>query len=185
MEQREKEESVGYDEEKWVYDSSLDYKGRVPLRATTGVWKASLFIIANEFSERLIHFGIATSLILYLTTALNQDLKTAARNANYWTGVTTIMPLLGGFLADAYLGRFSTVLASSIVYLLSARILLGTPFYRYRMPTRSPLTPMVQVVVAAFSKRNLACPSNPSQLYEVPKSQKTEGRLLLHTDKLK
>ncbi|KAG5554026.1 hypothetical protein RHGRI_011781 [Rhododendron griersonianum] len=62
---------------------------------------------------------------------------------------------------------------------------IGMPFYRYRMPTGSPLTPMIQVVVAAFSKRNLACPSNPSQLYEVPKSQKTEGRLLLHTDKLK
>lgn len=33
------------DEEKWVYDSSLDYKGRIPLRASTGAWKASFFII--------------------------------------------------------------------------------------------------------------------------------------------
>ncbi|KAF7132228.1 hypothetical protein RHSIM_Rhsim09G0094200 [Rhododendron simsii] len=286
--------------EKWVYDSSLDHKGRVPLRATTGVWKASLFIIAIEFSERLSYFGIATSLIIYLTKVMHQDLKTAAKNVNYWTGVTTIMPLLGGFLADAYLGRFTTVLASSIVYLLGLILLtmsrlvpnlrpcdsstcleprkihevffflaiylisigtgghkpslesfgadqfdddhseerrkkmsffnwwnfglcsglllgvtvvvyvqdhvswavadiiltivmasslvvfcIGRPFYRYRKPPGSPLTPMVQVLVAAFAKRNLACPSNPSQLYEVPKSQKTEGRLLWHTDKLK
>lgn len=34
-----------FDEEKWVYDSSLDYKGRLPLRASTGAWKASLFIL--------------------------------------------------------------------------------------------------------------------------------------------
>lgn len=33
------------DQDKWVHDSSVDHKGRVPLRATTGVWKASLFII--------------------------------------------------------------------------------------------------------------------------------------------
>lgn len=33
------------DWEKWVHDSSMDHKGRTPLRASTGAWKASLFII--------------------------------------------------------------------------------------------------------------------------------------------
>lgn len=37
------------EEEKWVYDSSVDHKGKVPLRASTGVWKASLFIIGKEY----------------------------------------------------------------------------------------------------------------------------------------
>ena len=44
MEQKQKE----VDEKKWVYDSSVDHKGRLPLRASTGVWKASLFIIGKE-----------------------------------------------------------------------------------------------------------------------------------------
>ena len=35
-------------EEKWVYDSSVDHKGKVPNRASTGVWKASLFIISKK-----------------------------------------------------------------------------------------------------------------------------------------
>lgn len=35
------------DEEKWVLDSSVDHKGKVPLRATTGAWRASLFIIGK------------------------------------------------------------------------------------------------------------------------------------------
>lgn len=47
MEQIKKGELVDVDEEKWVYDSSMDHKGRVPLRASTGVWKASLFIIGK------------------------------------------------------------------------------------------------------------------------------------------
>jgi hypothetical protein len=35
------------EEDKWVHDSSVDHKGRVPLRASTGVWKASSFIISK------------------------------------------------------------------------------------------------------------------------------------------
>ena len=49
---------------------------------------------------------------------LHQDIKTAAKNVNYWTGVTTIMPLIGGFLADAYTGRFNMVMFASLVYLM-------------------------------------------------------------------
>jgi len=70
----------------------------------------------------LSYFGIATSLVLYLTKVIHQDLKTAVKNVNYWAGVTTLMPLLGGFLADAYLGRYSTVIASCIVYLMVSNL---------------------------------------------------------------
>jgi dipeptide/tripeptide permease len=75
-------------------------------------------ITAIEFSERLSYFGIATSLVIYLTKVMHQDLKTAVRNVNYWSGVTTLMPLFGGFLADSYLGRYTTVIGSCIIYLM-------------------------------------------------------------------
>ncbi|WJX81960.1 hypothetical protein P8452_64779 [Trifolium repens] len=289
------------DEMKWVHDSSVDHKGRIPLRASTGSWKAALFIFAIEFSERLSYFGIATSLVLYLTKVMHQDLKTAARNVNYWSGVTTLMPLFGGLIADAYLGRYSTVFASSIVYLMGLVLLtlswflpslkpcdhtnmcneprkihevvfflaiylisigtgghkpslesfgadqfdedhieerkqkmsffnwwncalcsglilgvtlivyiqdninwgaadiiftgvmvlsliifiIGRPFYRYRIPCGSPLTPMLQVLVAAISKRKVPYPSNPDQLYEVPKFHGNNRKFLCHTKKLR
>ncbi|KEH28963.1 putative proton-dependent oligopeptide transporter family, major facilitator superfamily [Medicago truncatula] len=289
------------DDMKWVHDSSFDHNGRVPLRASTGAWKASFFIIAIEFSERLSYFGIATSLVIYLTKVMHQDLKTAVRNVNYWSGVTTLMPLFGGFLADSYLGRYTTVIASCIIYLMGLVLLtlswflpslkpcahsstcieprkihevffflaiylisigtgghkpslesfgadqfddnhieerrqkmsffnwwncglcsglilgvtlivyvqdhvnwgvadiiltcvmtfsllifvIGSKFYRYRIPNGSPLTPMLQVIVAAISKRKLPYPSNPTQLYEVSKAEGNNGRLLAHTKKLK
>ncbi|XP_055811668.1 protein NRT1/ PTR FAMILY 5.7-like [Solanum dulcamara] len=294
-----RKETTEIDEQKWVYDSSVDYKGRIPLRASTGSWKASFLIIAIEFSERLSYFGIATSLIIYLTKVIHQDLKTAAKTANYWTGVTTLMPLLGGFVADAYLGRFYTVLASTIVYLLGLLLLtmssvvpslkpcesdlcqeprkvhvvvfffaiylisigtgghkpslesfgadqfdddhpqekrkkmsffnwwsfglcsgvllgvtlivyvqdhvswavadliltlvmaaslvifcVGRRFYRYRKVTESPLTTMLQVLVASIKKRNLAHPSSPAYLHETQKSE-TNRRRLCHTKGLK
>jgi hypothetical protein len=82
------------------------------------MWNWVNFDAANEFSERLSNFGITANLISYLTKVIHQDLKTAAKSVNYWAGVTTMMPLFGGFLADAYTGRFSMVLLSSLVYLL-------------------------------------------------------------------
>jgi len=74
--------------------------------------------VAIEFSERISFFGIAANLISYLTKVMHEDLKTAAKNVNYWAGTTTLMPLIGGFLADAYIGRFPMVLFSSLVYLM-------------------------------------------------------------------
>ncbi|KAF2569269.1 hypothetical protein F2Q68_00026428 [Brassica cretica] len=117
------QESSYDDQQKWVLDSSVDSRGGVPVRARTGAWRAALFVIANEFSERLSYFGIVTSLVVYLTTILHQDLKMAVRNANYWSGVTTLMPLLGGFVADAYLGRYATVLLATIIYLMGLILL--------------------------------------------------------------
>ena len=76
-----------------------------------------LSLTAIEFGERLCYFGLATNLIIYLTRVLHQELKTAAKNVNYWSGVTSMMPLVGGFVADAYLGRFSTVLLSTLIYI--------------------------------------------------------------------
>ncbi|KAD3068381.1 hypothetical protein R6Q59_017605 [Mikania micrantha] len=123
MEHLEKGQQIEVDEQKWVYDSSYDHRGQTPLRASTGSWKASLFIIGIEFAERISYFGIATSLIIYLTKVIHQDVKTSAKSAYQWIGVTTLMPLIGGVLADAYLGRFTTVLLSSTIYLMGLILL--------------------------------------------------------------
>ncbi|KAK1271042.1 putative peptide/nitrate transporter [Acorus gramineus] len=116
------------DEVTWVHDSSFDYKGRVPLRASTGVWKASLFVIVMEFSERLAYFGLSTNLIIYLTKVLHQEVETAAKNVNYWSGVSMLMTLIGGFLADSYFGRFPTVVISAVLYLMGIGILIMSQY---------------------------------------------------------
>lgn len=73
------------------------------------------------------------------------------------------------------------VMAVSLVIFIA-----GRPFYRFRKPNGSPLAPMLQVLVAAFKKRNLPHPSNPAHLHEInSNSEKSQGRLLCHTKKLK
>jgi len=51
-------------EEKWVHDASVDYKGRVPLRASTGVWKASLFVLGKMLLHKSFVFSVIISTLL-------------------------------------------------------------------------------------------------------------------------
>lgn len=71
-----------------------------------------------EVAERFAYYGIAGNLITYLTKVMGEPTVTAARNVNVWFGVSTILPVVGAFVADAYLGRYDTILYSSLIYVL-------------------------------------------------------------------
>ncbi|XWS47020.1 hypothetical protein CRYUN_Cryun14cG0117700 [Craigia yunnanensis] len=45
--------------------------------------------------------------------------------------------------------------------------LMGTPFYRHKLPLGSPLTTIFQVLVAAVKKWNVPVPSDPKELHEL------------------
>lgn len=95
-------------------------------------------------------------------------------------GVTVIV-----YLQDHVSWGVADIVLTAVMAVSMAIFIIGRPIYRYRRPTGSPLTPMLQVLVAAIRKRNLPYPSNPAQqLYEVPKFEKVSGRPLCHTKKL-
>lgn len=102
----------------FTLDGSVDMKGRPVVKSRTGGWKAAGFIIGDELSERIAYYGIASNLITYLTTVLREGLATSVRNTNNWMGVTLVVPIVGGFFADAYWGRYWTVAIVSILYVL-------------------------------------------------------------------
>lgn len=72
----------------------------------------------NECCERLAYYGMSTNIYLYFKNQLNQHTATASRNVSNWSGTCYIMPLLGAFLADSYLGRYWTIASFSIIYVL-------------------------------------------------------------------
>eukprot|EP01018_Ginkgo_biloba_P001008 Gb_27113 [translate_table: standard] len=76
-----------------------------------------------EFSERMAYVAILSNLITYLTSVLHEGLTVSVKNVNNWLGVTTVLPLVEGFLANAYVGRYWIVVASSIIYLLGLSLL--------------------------------------------------------------
>lgn len=67
-------------------------------------------------AERFAYYGMSGNLITYLTNELEEPIPMAAKNVNTWTGVSALLPLLGAFIADSFLGRFTTILVSSIIY---------------------------------------------------------------------
>lgn len=99
-------------------DGAVDFKGQPVTRSRSGGWRSAGYIIAVEVTERFAYFGIASNLVTYLTGPLNQSTAAAAENVNAWAGTASLLPLLGAFISDAYLGRYRTIIIASLIYIL-------------------------------------------------------------------
>jgi solute carrier family 15 (peptide/histidine transporter), member 3/4 len=76
------------------------------------------YIIITEFCERLAYYGFAGSLVLFFQTKLNMSNEESVNEFYLWNGFVYVTPLLGGYIADTYFGRYKTILIFSILYLL-------------------------------------------------------------------
>lgn len=74
----------------------------------------NLAVIAGM--ERFSFKGVASNLVTYLTDVAKMSNSAAAKMVNNWCGITSMLPLLVAPLADSYLDRYTTVLASSSLY---------------------------------------------------------------------
>ncbi|MCL7035088.1 hypothetical protein MKW94_001801 [Papaver nudicaule] len=83
-----------------------------------GGWKSVIRVIATGSVESFVFYGMLSNLISYLTTQLGQSTATAAMNINAWSGFVNMLPILTSYVADSYLGRFRTILFSSVIYVL-------------------------------------------------------------------
>jgi len=107
----------------YAEDGTVDLRGNPVLKSKTGNWKACPFILGNECCERLAYYGIAINLVVYLQTKLHQESATAANNVTNWSGTCYIAPLIGGFFADAFLGRYWTIASFSTIYFVGMLLL--------------------------------------------------------------
>uniref|UniRef100_A0A0D9V956 Major facilitator superfamily (MFS) profile domain-containing protein n=1 Tax=Leersia perrieri TaxID=77586 RepID=A0A0D9V956_9ORYZ len=98
---------------------------------------ASAFILVNNFLQYTAYFGVSTNLVNYLKFRLHESSKSAANNVTNWQGTGSITPLLAAYLADAFLGRYWTILIFIIISILgygvvtvsAAAALQGSVFY--------------------------------------------------------
>ncbi|KAJ0817215.1 putative proton-dependent oligopeptide transporter family, MFS transporter superfamily [Helianthus annuus] len=69
-------------------------------------------------AEKFAYSGVSSNLITYLTGPLGQSTAKAAEIVNAWSGTALLLPLVGAFIADAFLGRYLTIIIASLLYVL-------------------------------------------------------------------
>uniref|UniRef100_A0A0D3GL72 Peptide transporter n=1 Tax=Oryza barthii TaxID=65489 RepID=A0A0D3GL72_9ORYZ len=104
-------------------DGTMDHAGKPAVRSKSGTWRACPFILGNECCERLAYYGMSANLVNYMVDRLRQGNAGAAASVNNWSGTCYVMPLVGAFLADAYLGRYRTIAAFMALYIVGLALL--------------------------------------------------------------
>lgn len=102
------------------------YKYRDKPLPTNGLPPGIPYIIANEAAERFSFYGMRSVLLAFMTVHLVQPDGTpncfGEKEAEAWihlfVGSAYFFPLLGGLLADAFFGKYKTILTLSFFYCL-------------------------------------------------------------------
>ncbi|GFP97531.1 protein nrt1/ ptr family 6.3 [Phtheirospermum japonicum] len=108
-----------------------DYKGRRAVKPFSGGWTCAAMILGVEVCERLTTLGIAVNLVTYLKGTMHLGNATSANTVTNFLGTSFMLCLLGGFIADTYLGRyltiaiFATVQATGVTILTISTIIPG------------------------------------------------------------
>ncbi|XP_043723519.1 protein NRT1/ PTR FAMILY 5.9-like [Telopea speciosissima] len=110
-----------------------------------GLGKSCILLIVIAGVERFAFKGVASNLITYLTDVVKMSNSSAAKTVNNWCGVTSILSLLGALVADSYWDRYSTILASSFLYVVGLAALTLTALLRAWIPPSSKTSSSVSL----------------------------------------
>src|SRR5262249_39794154 len=89
-------------------------------RDRTGFW----FFFWGEFAERASYYGMRAILPLYMTQRLLLPDDQAAEWYSYFKAACYLLPLLGGYLADRYFGKYWTIVGFAVPYVIG-QFLIG------------------------------------------------------------
>ncbi|OIT00126.1 PREDICTED: protein NRT1/ PTR FAMILY 6.4-like [Nicotiana attenuata] len=101
----------------------VDFRGNPVDKSRTGGWLAAGLILGTELSERICVMGISMNLVTYLVGDLHLPASKSANIVTNFMGTLNLLGLLGGFLADAKLGRYLTVAIFASIAALGVTLL--------------------------------------------------------------
>lgn len=109
----------GYDPPSAVGTTPVNIRGE-PIEdlSRTGGWVAAFFIFGNEMAERMAYYGLSVNMVVFMFKVMHRPFTSSANAVNNFLGISQASSVLGGFLADAYLGRYWTIAVFTTVYLL-------------------------------------------------------------------
>src|SRR5580658_3978743 len=90
-----------------------------PTGHPTGFW----FIFWGEFAERCSYYGMRAILSVYMADQLGLGKGDAGLYMSFFIAACYFLPLIGGYLADNFFGKYRTIVAFSIPYILGHVVL--------------------------------------------------------------
>ncbi len=104
---------------------------RTAPEATSRMPRGVPYIVSNEFAERFSFYGMRAILMVFMTTALRDhagapdlmDKETASTWFHAYVAGVYYTPLVGGLIADLWLGKYRTIISLSLVYCLGHLVL--------------------------------------------------------------
>lgn len=92
-------------------------------------------IIGNEFCERWCFCSVRAVLVLYLTGRLNVLDDDAVSLYSFFMAACYFAPLLGGYVADRFLGKYLTIVLFNVAYIVGLALLVVGAFQDSRGPS--------------------------------------------------
>jgi dipeptide/tripeptide permease len=94
------------------------------VRYISGHPKGFWFFFWGELAERCSYYGMNAILLLYLIDTLGFTKADASRWVNYFIAATYLTPLLGGYIADRYLGKYWTIVGFAVPYVIGNALMV-------------------------------------------------------------
>lgn len=108
--------------------SSGNVPGDRNVTLPTGFWNRHpigfWFFFWGEFAERASYYGMRAILTLYMVDKLGFSKADAGTVMSLFIAGTYFMPLVGGFIADNFFGKYWTIVGFSLPYILG-HVILG------------------------------------------------------------
>lgn len=81
------------------------------------------YIVWNEGCERFSYYGMRSILVIFMIQHLMMEESVAKGTYHLFNTAAWFLPLLGGFIADRYWGKYRTIINFSILYCLGHWVL--------------------------------------------------------------
>lgn len=82
------------------------------------------FLFAGEFAERFSYYGMRAILPLYMSDQMGFGEGAGGRYYTYFLAACYLLPLVGGYIADNFFGKYWTIVGFSIPY-IAGHLVLG------------------------------------------------------------
>ncbi|KAF8029336.1 hypothetical protein BT93_E1891 [Corymbia citriodora subsp. variegata] len=116
-------------------EGKVDWKGRKALKHKHGGMRVSLLILGAFSFESLATLALAVNLVTYFNGVMHFELADAANQLTNFMGTSYILSILAATLADAFIGRFKTVLISASIEFLGLALLTVQAHYPNLRPS--------------------------------------------------